>query len=673
MDPRHGTAFRPTWEDYQQLKTREQKDETPGSAIFLLADSSLLFWKEQGYPWIDRVKCELPTRELTVDGREPPVKASYVGCCNGDLPEFYDLFLGAMERIGITDCMHIHAKPNARERAHLEQSDVILLAGGDIKTGWPALEFTYIGEGIKWRLWSGACVIGIAEGATLLGAKAWYKFKEEDEDFYIFKPLNLVPLIISCNDPNEERLKEIIRKVGFGAVGLGIPKSGGVIFNTDGAFEPVKTIMTEIHYPWQKNDIVTSLVFPPAKGEGMLVAMDRLRRREEKYGPRATVPRDQLLAQEEAEPEEEEEAPEDHLDAGAKAEAERLRKSGNELFKAGDHKKALATYREALRCTTYDPDLYTNIAPCCLQLGKPADAVAACTRALELTKGSSAKAWYRRGLAHQKCGDLGHAHYDFREALVLSPGDTAIERQKDVTADDLRDGEKDQEFTYRTLIDAAGPLSTVVLDGQPLGPHGAKLLARCLRTNDTVMTLKLRNCYIRSYGAEMLGQVLLTNDRLTELDLGCNAIRSEGLVRLSEGVRRNTMLAFLDLSRNNIDDGGIATFAETLKENGALREVSLAHNRLTFTTISCVAAALKVNHGLEKLDLSSNRLGPDAIWRLLSATAGHANLNTIDLRGFRVSPETERSVAEKTRIRRCQLLLGPLPKDENPSPQWPLF
>lgn len=38
-----------------------------------------------------------------------------------------------------------------------------------------------------------------------------------------------------------------------------------------------------------------------ARASGMLVAMDRLRRREEKYGPRATVPRDQLLAQEEAE------------------------------------------------------------------------------------------------------------------------------------------------------------------------------------------------------------------------------------------------------------------------------------------------------------------------------------------------------------------------------------
>lgn len=52
-------------------------------------------------------------------------------------------------------------------------------------------------------------------------------------------------------------------------------------------------------------------------------------------------------------------------------------------------------------------------------------------------------------------------------------------------------------------------------------PAQAKLLARCLRANDTVMTLRLRGCYVRSYGAEMLGQVLRVNDRLTELDLRC--------------------------------------------------------------------------------------------------------------------------------------------------------
>eukprot|EP00667_Euglena_gracilis_P015646 EG_transcript_16288 len=327
----HGATFRPTWEDYQRVKSEAEKDETPGSAIFLVADSSLLFWQEQGFPWMERVKCELPTRDLTVDGREPPVKAAYIGCCNGDAPELYDVFLSAMELINVTDCMHVHAKPSSREKSHLEQSDIVLLAGGDIKTGWQALEETYLGEAIKWRLYSGACLIGVAEGATLLGAKAWYPFAEGDPELFVFRPLNVVPLIISCGDPHDEVLRGVIEKVGFGAVGLGIPATGGVIFNTDGAFEPVKTVISELHYPWEKKAITTSLIIPPEKGEGILVAMDRLRRREAKYGPRA--PSAASPAPDDVSSEESEDEAADEL---AQQEAQRLRLAGNDLFKAGD-------------------------------------------------------------------------------------------------------------------------------------------------------------------------------------------------------------------------------------------------------------------------------------------------------------------------------------------------
>ena len=58
----------------------------------------------------------------------------------------------------------------------------------------------------------------------------------------------------------------------------------------------------------------------------------------------------------------------------------------------------------------------------------------------------------------------------------------------------------------------------------------ARLLARCLRTNDTVTTLRLKRCGLRTYGAEMLGSVLKLNDRLTDLDLRC-AVRRGPLPR----------------------------------------------------------------------------------------------------------------------------------------------
>lgn len=64
---------------------------------------------------LQRVKCELPTRELTSAGVEPPIKASYVGFANEDNEYFYNLFVEAMEEIEVYDCMQIHSNPTTKE------------------------------------------------------------------------------------------------------------------------------------------------------------------------------------------------------------------------------------------------------------------------------------------------------------------------------------------------------------------------------------------------------------------------------------------------------------------------------------------------------------------------------------------------------------------------------
>lgn len=64
---------------------------------------------------LQRVKCELPSRPLTNEGLEPPVKASYVGFANDDNETFYQMFVEAMEEIEVYDIMQIHQKPTAKE------------------------------------------------------------------------------------------------------------------------------------------------------------------------------------------------------------------------------------------------------------------------------------------------------------------------------------------------------------------------------------------------------------------------------------------------------------------------------------------------------------------------------------------------------------------------------
>ena len=73
-------------------------------------------------------------------GRAP--RAAYLGASNGDLPEFYDLFLGAMAEIGIRsgDCLHIPSRPGPKELDFLADADLVLLAGGDVQRGWREFE-----------------------------------------------------------------------------------------------------------------------------------------------------------------------------------------------------------------------------------------------------------------------------------------------------------------------------------------------------------------------------------------------------------------------------------------------------------------------------------------------------------------------------------------------------
>src|SRR5215216_5548370 len=98
----------------------------PLKPILLLADSQLLFWRENGELLIERA--------LKASTRDRP-KAAYVGASNGDEPDFYEIFVSAMEGLGIFDCRMIPSTVSEVDLAFLNDADIVLLAGGDVETG----------------------------------------------------------------------------------------------------------------------------------------------------------------------------------------------------------------------------------------------------------------------------------------------------------------------------------------------------------------------------------------------------------------------------------------------------------------------------------------------------------------------------------------------------------
>jgi peptidase E len=132
--------------------------------LFLLADSQLLFLVDEEGPFIDRV--------AACTGPGAP-RAAYLGASNGDNPDFYSIFLAAIEPIGPAECRLIPSEPTADELAFLESADVILLAGGDVDLGWRAFTASGVRDVVERRYHAGAVLIGVSAGAVQLGNAGW--------------------------------------------------------------------------------------------------------------------------------------------------------------------------------------------------------------------------------------------------------------------------------------------------------------------------------------------------------------------------------------------------------------------------------------------------------------------------------------------------------------------
>ncbi len=264
--------------------------DVPIQPILLLADSQLLFWRDEDGLFLNRVKDLLDRR--SPDGEAPDsespnsgspdsgspdsksLKAAYIGASNGDKPEFYDLFLAAMQGIHIDACRMIPSEPSDEDLTFVDHADLILLAGGDTHLGWQTFEKNGLKQKIVERYYTGALLIGLSAGAVQLGlsgiretpARTNGSEAGSQEESTLFDTFKLIPLLIDAHqEPDWDRLSQALPKLGDLIQGLGIPSGGGAFVHPDMTVEPIRRPMVELS---MKNDEVRqSLIFPPDKDE----------------------------------------------------------------------------------------------------------------------------------------------------------------------------------------------------------------------------------------------------------------------------------------------------------------------------------------------------------------------------------------------------------------------
>jgi peptidase E len=209
--------------------------------IVLLADSQLLFWKDGERPFLKSVTGWL---------EGTPVRAAYLGACNGDLPEFYDLFVGAMSQVGVEDCRMIPATPSDEDLEFLRSASLVLIAGGSPRRGWEAFKRTELRAIVRERYESGAVLVGISAGAMLLGKRAWDEPGPSDDN--LFGTFKLVPFVVSVHETGDwPQLREAVRLSDVGTSGIGLLAGGGAIYHPDHTLQPIRHSVEEI---WREDE-----------------------------------------------------------------------------------------------------------------------------------------------------------------------------------------------------------------------------------------------------------------------------------------------------------------------------------------------------------------------------------------------------------------------------------
>jgi cyanophycinase len=222
--------------------------------LYLLADSQLLFSRADDNGFTGGIRANLPSSDP---------KAAYIGASNNDRTEFYDLFVAAMESMGVSNCRMLPSQLADEDKLFLEEADLILLAGGDVEHGWQVFEKNGLKDLILKKRCDGSILVGVSAGAVQLGLGALtYAPQPKKLDTFGF-----APFYVGAHEENEEwwNLRALVNLSQSEVRGVGIPMGGGAIFWPDGTLEPIRRPLTEF---LKEDDRVVERLLVPLEAAG---------------------------------------------------------------------------------------------------------------------------------------------------------------------------------------------------------------------------------------------------------------------------------------------------------------------------------------------------------------------------------------------------------------------
>ncbi|KAH0631815.1 hypothetical protein JD844_019649 [Phrynosoma platyrhinos] len=144
-------------------------------------------------------------------------------------------------------------------------------------------------------------------------------------------------------------------------------------------------------------------------------------------------------------------------------------------------------------------------------------------------------------------------------------------------------------------------IQKVSLAENQIGNKGAKVLARSLMVNRSLMALELQKNSVGPQGSKKIAEALKKNRGLKELILAANLLHDEGIQAIALALRENQVLASLHLQWNFIQSNAVKALSQALQFNNSLEVLDLRGNAIGLAGAKAIASALKVNCTLHRL------------------------------------------------------------------------
>ena len=170
-------------------------------------------------------------------------RVSYIGAANGDNFAFFTLMKSMLVKAGAGKIDFIKLTKKKVDvsvaREMLERADAVFISGGEVEDGMNGLKKHGLDGFLKDLYAGGKRFICTSAGAIMMGTR-WVRWENPSDDSTaeLFDCLGIIPAVFDTHAEDEDwiELKTVLRLMGDGSRGYGLPRGSIISADSSGAF-----------------------------------------------------------------------------------------------------------------------------------------------------------------------------------------------------------------------------------------------------------------------------------------------------------------------------------------------------------------------------------------------------------------------------------------------------